>query len=78
MHIKIWQSNLSVIPPCPGIDAPKSFILNALLNPDAKNPPKGAHMLENKAIISEWIWTGANQNPSTPNISIGNKYFWGI
>jgi len=37
-----WQSIRSVIPPCPGILCPKSLMLNARLNPDAKNPPKGA------------------------------------
>ena len=78
MHIIIWQSNLSVIPPCPGIEVPKSLILNALLNPEAKNPPKGAHTLENTAMTREWNWTGAIQNPSIPNISIGSKYFFGI
>jgi len=37
-----WQSIRSVIPPCPGIESPKSLILNALLTPLAKKPPKGA------------------------------------
>lgn len=31
-----------MIPPCPGIACPKSLTESALLNPDAKNPPKGA------------------------------------
>lgn len=37
-----WQSNLSVIPPCPGIESPKSLIWKVRLIPDAKKPPKGA------------------------------------
>lgn len=40
--IKIWQSMRSVIPPCPGIESPKSLILNALFTPEAKKPPNGA------------------------------------
>lgn len=36
-----WQSNLSTIPPWPGIVSLKSFTLNARLNPLAKKPPKG-------------------------------------
>eukprot|EP00345_Euplotes_harpa_P001511 CAMPEP_0168321102 /NCGR_PEP_ID=MMETSP0213-20121227/2065_1 /TAXON_ID=151035 /ORGANISM="Euplotes harpa, Strain FSP1.4" /LENGTH=87 /DNA_ID=CAMNT_0008322677 /DNA_START=1 /DNA_END=264 /DNA_ORIENTATION=+ len=78
MHISIWQSNLSVMPPCPGMESPKSLILNALLKPDAKNPPKGAQRLENRAITSEWICTGASQKPSTPNISTGSENFFGM
>ena len=37
-----WQSMRSVIPPCPGIESPKSLILKVRLRPEAKNPPKGA------------------------------------
>lgn len=37
--MSIWQSIRSVIPPCPGMLSPKSFIFKALLNPLAKKPP---------------------------------------
>ena len=46
--VRIWQSILSVIPPCPGIIFAKSFIFKARLNPEAKNPPKGEIKLANK------------------------------
>ena len=39
---KAIQSNLSVTPPWPGINLPKSFYLYALLYPLAIKPPKGA------------------------------------
>ena len=55
-----WQSNLSVNPPCPGIVLPKSLILNARLNPLAKNPPNGARVEAKSAITNEWNCTGAN------------------
>ena len=32
----------SVIPPCPGIESPKSLIFQARLKPEAKKPPNGA------------------------------------
>lgn len=54
-----WQSILSVMPPCPGIECPKSLMLNARLNPDAKKPPKGAKMDANPAMTMAWIWNGA-------------------
>jgi len=63
-----------VIPPCPGIVVPKSLILNALLNPDAKNPPKGAMMLENNAINHEWSWIGAIHTVWTPKNTNGSSY----
>ena len=37
-----WQSMRSVMPPWPGMESPKSFILKPRLKPDAKKPPKGA------------------------------------
>lgn len=37
-----WQSMRSVMPPWPGMESPKSLILNVRLRPEAKKPPKGA------------------------------------
>ncbi len=37
------------MPPCPGMESPKSLILNPRLKPDAKKPPKGAMMDANIA-----------------------------
>lgn len=54
-----WQSIRSVIPPWPGIECPKSLMLNALLKPDAKNPPKGATRDAKVAMTRQWIWKGA-------------------
>jgi hypothetical protein len=54
-----WQSILSVIPPCPGIECPKSLMLNARLKPEAKKPPNGATSEANVAITKLWIWKGA-------------------
>lgn len=56
-----WQSIRSVIPPCPGIECPKSLMLKALLNPEAKNPPKGATREAKVAITKAWIWNGAHE-----------------
>ena len=47
-----WQSILSVMPPCPGMESPKSLILKPRLKPDAKKPPKGAMMEANIAITT--------------------------
>ena len=47
-----WQSILSVMPPCPGMESPKSLILKPRLKPDAKKPPKGAMMEANMAITT--------------------------
>jgi len=49
-----WQSIRSVIPPCPGIESPKSLTLNVRLSPEAKKPPKGA-MSEAK-VASTRMW----------------------
>mmetsp|Transcript_160 Transcript_160/g.614 ORF Transcript_160/g.614 Transcript_160/m.614 type:complete len:115 (-) Transcript_160:891-1235(-) len=48
-----WQSMRSVIPPCPGMVAAKSLILNARLNPEAKKPPNGATALAKVPSASE-------------------------
>ncbi len=37
------------MPPWPGIESAKSFILKALLKPEAKNPPNGATREANAA-----------------------------
>jgi hypothetical protein len=44
------------MPPCPGMISAKSLTLIALLNPEAKNPPKGATKLAKREKTSEWIW----------------------
>ena len=51
-----WQSIRSVMPPCPGILCPKSLMLKARLNPDAKNPPNGATNDANVAMTRRWKW----------------------
>ena len=48
----IWQSILSLTPPCPGIKLAKSLILIDLFNPEAKNPPNGPIMLANNERIN--------------------------
>jgi hypothetical protein len=53
--MSIWQSILSVMPPCPGMVSAKSLILRALLNPEAKKPPKGAMKLANRLNVMQWI-----------------------
>lgn len=67
----IWQSILSVTPPCPGMVSPKSLILMARLNPDAKNPPKGAIKLTNRLMIMAWTWNSETQMVKSPMAKIG-------
>ena len=57
--ITIWQSMRSVIPPCPGMDEPKSLMLNPRLNPEAKKPPNGAMADANSASATAWNCMGA-------------------
>lgn len=57
-----WQSMRSVMPPCPGMESPKSLSLKLRLSPEAKNPPKGAINEANEARTKVWIWIGANVN----------------
>jgi len=64
-----WQSMRSVIPPCPGIESPKSLILKVRLRPDAKKPPKGAMRDANVAKIRMWICMGAIKN----DLKYGNQ-----
>ena len=52
--ISIYFSYLSIIPPCPGMMSPKSLILNALLKPEAKKPPKGPMMEAKRDIQKAW------------------------
>lgn len=47
------------MPPCPGMEFPKSLILKALLKPEAKNPPKGAKVQAKSAMTNACSWTGA-------------------
>lgn len=56
--IKYWQSNLSIIPPCPGMVFAKSLILKALLNPLAKKPPNGPIKDANVERAMLCIWKG--------------------
>ena len=53
MPMRPWQSKRSVIPPCPGIVSPKSFMRKARFTPEAKKPPKGAISEAKAAIIRE-------------------------
>ena len=53
-----WQSILSVRPPCPGMESPKSLIFSALLTPEAKKPPKGAMEDAKMAKKTPWITMG--------------------
>ena len=50
--VSTWQSILSVMPPWPGMESPKSLILKPRLKPDAKKPPKGAMMDANMAMTT--------------------------
>ena len=52
---EVLVRNLSMMPPWPGMMSPKSLILNALLNPEAKKPPKGP-MMEAKRERKK-VWT---------------------
>mmetsp|Transcript_11271 Transcript_11271/g.45519 ORF Transcript_11271/g.45519 Transcript_11271/m.45519 type:complete len:204 (+) Transcript_11271:307-918(+) len=45
----------------------KSLILNARLNPDAKNPPNGAMMLANEANTTACTWNHDTRTVSRPN-----------
>jgi len=47
-----------MIPPWPGIISPKSLILNALLNPEAKNPPKGPMIEAKRDMKRAWSKNG--------------------
>ena len=49
-----WQSIRSVMPPCPGMLSPKSLMLKARLNPEAKKPPNGATSEAKHAINKRW------------------------
>lgn len=49
----------SVMPPWPGIEAPKSLMLKARLKPEAKKPPKGATREAKMAMTMQWSWKGA-------------------
>lgn len=46
------------MPPCPGIESPKSFTPNARLKPLAKNPPKGAMRDAKRDTATAWSWMG--------------------
>ena len=54
-----WQSIRSVIPPWPGMECPKSLMSKARLNPEAKNPPKGATRDAKQDMKSRCHWYGA-------------------
>ncbi len=54
-----WQSMRSVMPPCPGIDSPKSLTLNVRLRPEAKKPPNGAMREAKVAKTRMWNCIGA-------------------
>ena len=54
-----WQSMRSVMPPCPGIESPKSLTLKVRFRPEAKKPPKGAMREANVAKTKTWKWMGA-------------------
>mmetsp|Transcript_36055 Transcript_36055/g.64473 ORF Transcript_36055/g.64473 Transcript_36055/m.64473 type:complete len:238 (-) Transcript_36055:462-1175(-) len=56
--MSIWQSILSVIPPCPGMESPKSFTLKARLKPLAKKPPKGPMREAKTASAQACSWMG--------------------
>ena len=49
----------SVMPPCPGIDSPKSLTLKVRLRPEAKKPPKGAIREAKLAKMRMWNSMGA-------------------
>lgn len=53
-----WQSILSVMPPCPGMESPKSLMLNVRLRPDAKKPPNGAINDAKEAMARMWNCMG--------------------
>ena len=55
-NVTYWQSMRSVMPPCPGILCPKSLMSNARLNPEAKNPPKGATNDAKQERKKRWKW----------------------
>lgn len=67
-----WQSMRSVIPPCPGIESPKSLILKVRLSPDAKNPPNGAMSDAKVANTSMWPCIGAMENDFQTGNQIGS------
>lgn len=56
------------MPPCPGIIYPKSLTYNALLNPEAKKPPKGPIKDANRLKIRECFWKSERKNSLTPTI----------
>ena len=58
---RAWQSMRSVMPPCPGMESPKSLILSPRLKPLAKKPPKGAMMLANIASTTACTWACMHQ-----------------
>lgn len=45
----------------PGIESPKSLMLKARLNPEAKKPPKGATREAKAARTIECSWNGAHE-----------------
>ena len=53
-----WQSIRSVIPPCPGMESPKSLMLKVRFRPDAKKPPNGAMREAKVAMAMMWNCIG--------------------
>ena len=53
--INITLSNLSSIPPCPGITFPKSFISTVLFIADAAKSPSWLKMLNNIVIKQTYM-----------------------
>ena len=47
------------MPPCPGIDSPKSLTLKVRFRPEAKKPPKGAIREAKVAKTRLWNCIGA-------------------
>src|SRR5690348_16000464 len=69
-----WQSIRSVMPPCPGIESPKSLILKVLLSPEAKKPPNGAIKEAKVANTSMWNCIGDMRTEVAKGNQIGNGY----
>lgn len=68
-----WQSILSVIPPWPGIEWPKSLTLRDLLSPEAKKPPKGATSDAKAARATAWSCIGLAEKVKLPKELVARR-----
>ena len=68
-----WQSILSVMPPCPGIECPKSLTFKERFSPEAKKPPKGATREAKAARATAWSCMGLATKVKLPKELVARR-----